>query len=146
MEAKDDIVVTKTIGASAQEMRESDGSGEHIAYPVYPGEEGEIEYIRSKIVTSKAAPRYEMGKIEEQPKNIDLLRGSTPEELRNALIKYFERWAGIGDSYIYDLTRVKEAFEIGTVSLEDFVEWDEERIEILVDEFIAWLHADVEEE
>lgn len=61
------------------------------------------------------------------------------EEERNLLFKYFSQWAGIGDSYIYDLTRVKEGFSIGTVNLDDFVEWDEERIGILVDEFMQWL-------
>lgn len=62
-----------------------------------------------------------------------------PEEKRNLLFKYFSKWAGIGDSYIYDLTRVKEGFSVGTVSLDDFVEWDEERIGIMVDEFMQWL-------
>ena len=62
-----------------------------------------------------------------------------PEEKRNLLFRYFSQWAGIGDSYIYDLTRVKEVFSIGTVSLDDFVEWDEERIGTLVDEFMQWL-------
>ena len=143
MEAKEDDVVTKIIGASAQEMRKSNGSSDYFAYP---GDGKIIDNIRSERADSEAGPYCEIRNIEEHPKNIDLLRGSTLEEFRNALIKYFGRWAGIGDSYIYDLTRVKEAFEIGTVSLEDFVEWDEERIEILVDEFIAWLHADVEEE
>lgn len=62
-----------------------------------------------------------------------------PEEKRSLLLKYFSKWAGIGDSYIYDLTRVKEGFSVGTVSPDDFVEWDEERIGILVDEFMQWL-------
>lgn len=62
-----------------------------------------------------------------------------PEEKKKLLFKYFSEWAGIGDSYIYDLTRVKEAFLVGTVSLGDFVEWDEERIGIMVDEFMQWL-------
>ena len=37
------------------------------------------------------------------------------------------------------MTRVKEAFAIGTMSFDDFVEWDESRVAELVDEFIAWL-------
>ena len=53
-------------------------------------------------------------------------------------------WADIGDSYIFDLTRVKEAFAIGTMDLDDFVEWDEERIAMLVDEFLEWLQKPVE--
>lgn len=67
------------------------------------------------------------------------------EEKREALIEYFSKWADIGDSYIFDLTRVKEAFAIGTMDLDDFVEWDEERIAMLVDEFLEWLQKPVEE-
>lgn len=66
------------------------------------------------------------------------------EEKREALIEYFSKWADIGDSYIFDLTRVKEAFAIGTMDLDDLVEWDEERIAMLVDEFLEWLQKPVE--
>ena len=66
------------------------------------------------------------------------------EEKREALIEYFSKWADIGDSYIFDLTSVKEAFAIGTMDLDDFVEWDEERIAMLVDEFLEWLQKPVE--
>lgn len=71
--------------------------------------------------------------------NLQKLLRVNPEEKKKLLFKYFSEWAGIGDSYIYDLTRVKEGFLIGTVSLGDFVEWDEERIGIMVDEFMQWL-------
>ena len=60
---------------------------------------------------------------------------------RELLTDYFCKWAEIGDSYIYDLTRVKSAFSIGTMSFDDFVEWDEERIKTLVDEFLDWLYG-----
>ena len=39
----------------------------------------------------------------------------------------------IGDSYSYNLTRVKSAFAVGTISLEDFEEFDESLINDLVD-------------
>ena len=51
------------------------------------------------------------------------------EQLIAALEKYFD----IGNSYTYELTRVKEAFEIGTMSLQDFVEWDSDKVEDLCD-------------
>lgn len=44
------------------------------------------------------------------------------EKLTNLLNRYFT----IGDSYAYNLTRVKSAFAIGTVTLDDFEEFDEE--------------------
>lgn len=51
------------------------------------------------------------------------------DKVKELLMKYFT----IGDSYSYNLTRVKEAFAVGTVSLEDFVEFDEEFIDDIVE-------------
>lgn len=53
----------------------------------------------------------------------------TREKLIDILSHYFQ----IGDSYTFELTRVKEAFELGTMSFEDFSEWDEENIADLAD-------------
>lgn len=78
--------------------------------------------------------------VDFDPKtNIELLHDAGEDEAREMLIDYFSQWAGCGDSYIYDLTRVKEAFAIGTMSFDDFVEWEESRIAELVDELMAWL-------
>ncbi len=49
-------------------------------------------------------------------------------KLKDTLMGYFD----IGDSYVYDLTRVKEAFQTRTMSFEDFVEWNEDNIDDLV--------------
>lgn len=54
---------------------------------------------------------------------------NTKNKLKNLLMEYFT----IGDSYSYNLTRVKAAFEVGTVSLEDFEEFDEEFIDDIVE-------------
>ena len=49
--------------------------------------------------------------------------------LKPLLMQYF----CIGnDCYTYELTRVKEAFELGTMTLDDFVEWDEAQVDDLV--------------
>ena len=42
------------------------------------------------------------------------------EELIDILNNYF----GIGDSYTYELTREKAAYGAGTMTLDDFQEWD----------------------
>jgi hypothetical protein len=52
----------------------------------------------------------------------------TKEKLVEVLTDYFGLNCSDG-SYAYELTRVKSAFEVGTVSLDDFEEFDEERIE-----------------
>lgn len=54
------------------------------------------------------------------------------EKLSEILTDYF----CIGDSDTCELTRVKSAFAIGTMSLDDFVEWDEENIDDLCDYII----------
>ncbi len=53
------------------------------------------------------------------------------EKLRQLLTEYFN----IGDSYAYWLTRVKEAFAYGTVTLDDFEEFTEESVDDII-EFI----------
>lgn len=59
---------------------------------------------------------------------------NTKDKLKELLMRYFT----IGDSYSYNLTRVKEAFAIGTVSLDDFVEFDEEFIDDIVEYLIKY--------
>lgn len=78
--------------------------------------------------------------------NADLLMVQDGKSNRDALLTFFREWAGIGDSYIYDLTRVKTAFGVGTMSLEDFEEWDDDRITQLVDDFLEWLGQPAEED
>lgn len=54
---------------------------------------------------------------------------NTRDKLKDLLMEYFS----IGDSYSYNLTRVKSAFVVGTVSLEDFEEFDESVIDDIVE-------------
>lgn len=54
------------------------------------------------------------------------------ERLIQALSDYFN----ITDTYAYNLTRVKEGFEVGTVTLDDFEEFDESVIEDLANYLI----------
>lgn len=51
------------------------------------------------------------------------------EKLKEILMQYFD----IGDSYTYNLTRVKEGFLVGTVTIDDFEEFDEEIIDNIVE-------------
>ena len=54
------------------------------------------------------------------------------ERLIQALSDYFN----ITDTYAYNLTRVNEGFEVGTVTLDDFEEFDESVIEDLANYLI----------
>ena len=51
------------------------------------------------------------------------------EQLKEILMSYF----CIGDSDTYQLTKVKEAFDIGTMTFGDSVEWDEEQVDDLIE-------------
>lgn len=50
------------------------------------------------------------------------------EKLKSLLMEYFD----IGDSYTYNLTRVKSAFGYGTMSINDFEEFSEENIDDII--------------
>lgn len=64
------------------------------------------------------------------------------EKLMAVLRDYFS----IGDSYTYELTRVKSAFDIGTMSLDDFKEWEEEDISCLCDYILRELRRGSEQD
>ena len=65
--------------------------------------------------------------INNQPQAQPIVRST--EETKQKLMEYFN----IGDSSSYYLTRVKEAFSIGTMTLDDFVEFTESDIDDLID-------------
>lgn len=61
---------------------------------------------------------------------------------KDKLIKILSKYFDIGDTYTYELTRDKKAFEYGTVDLTDFVEWDEEKIydlaNYILENYMRW--------
>ena len=56
-----------------------------------------------------------------------------PVVQREAVMQALNKYFSIGDSYTYELTRVKEAFYVGTMTLDDFEEWDEDNVSDLCD-------------
>lgn len=59
--------------------------------------------------------------------------GSDREKLIELLSLYFD----IGDSYAYNLTRVKSAFSVGTMTLDDFEEFDDDTVSDIADHLLA---------
>ena len=53
--------------------------------------------------------------------------------MRERLIQLLSRYFNIGDSYTYNLTRVKSAFAVGTVDLDDFEEYTKDDLANLTD-------------
>lgn len=52
---------------------------------------------------------------------------------KDKIMQILRNYFSIGDSYTYELTRVKSAFEIGTMTVDDFEEWNEENISDLAE-------------
>lgn len=50
-------------------------------------------------------------------------------DVREKLVELLAEYFNIGDSYAYNLTRVKSTFACGTVGLDDFEEFDDETVE-----------------
>ena len=49
-------------------------------------------------------------------------------DVKEKLVELLAEYFNIGDSYAYNLTRVKSAFACGTVGLNDFEEFDNETV------------------
>ncbi|WP_461199226.1 hypothetical protein [Enterococcus sp. N249-2] len=57
---------------------------------------------------------------------------SLKEKISEAIRKHI----GLENTYTYELTRHKSAFEAGTMSLEDFAEWTDENVDDLATEIV----------
>lgn len=55
---------------------------------------------------------------------------------KEQLVKILDDYFNINDTYCYHLTRDKEAFNVGTIKLDDFVEFDEETVNDMADYII----------
>lgn len=62
-----------------------------------------------------------------------MIKMKEPSINREKLMAVLRDFFSIGDSFTYELTRAKSAFEVGTMSLDDFEEWGEENISDLCD-------------
>ena len=56
---------------------------------------------------------------------------------REKLVELLSSYFDIGDSYAYNLTRVKSAFAVGTMSLEDFEEFDDDTVADIADHLLS---------
>lgn len=83
-------------------------------------ERGNIEYKVSK---------NETGLIAKLTNQLYKYERFFNEDLKDILMKYFDI---DGDCMSYNLTRCKEAFNLGTMSFDDFVEFDEDFIDDIV--------------
>lgn len=67
--------------------------------------------------------------------DVSMRKSDIKDKLPDILRGFFS----VGNSYTYELTRMKSGLEIGTVTLDDFVEWGEEQIRDLAQYIIMRL-------
>lgn len=53
------------------------------------------------------------------------------DKLKEKIFEAISTHISLNDTYTYELTRVKSAFEVGTISLEDFEGWSEKNVDDL---------------
>ena len=77
--------------------------------------------------------------------NLRKLSALNKEEQHKFLTNFIWDWAELGGkfgSYIHDLTKSKEGYQFNTVSIDDFKEWDDERVAEVASEFLEWLNEE----
>lgn len=118
-------------------MRDYISRGEVTDYLQSHLDEQGDEWIRSPI---KMAQRTVYVSCLKKAKSIPA--ADVVELSRDKLIELLSGYFSIGDSNTYELTRVKEAFGIGTMTFNEFVEWSEDNVANLAD----WLIKELKEE
>ena len=65
--------------------------------------------------------------------------------LKETIAEVISQHIALEDTYTYELTRTKSAFEVGTMSLEDFEEWTEENVADLAKAIVGVLQPQLNE-
>ena len=74
--------------------------------------------------------------IDKKPISLNITNKSDADSknnFRDKLTEIISSYFSIGDSYTYELTRVKEGFGIGAITIDDFVEWDADNVSDIID-------------
>jgi hemerythrin-like domain-containing protein len=65
--------------------------------------------------------------------------------LKETIAEAISKHVSLEDTYTYELKRAKSAFEVGTMSLEDFEEWSEENVNDLAKSIVNALQPQLNE-
>lgn len=65
--------------------------------------------------------------------------------LKETIAEVISQHIALEDTYTYELKRAKAAFEVGTMSLEDFEEWTEENVDDLAKAIVEVLQPQLNE-
>lgn len=65
--------------------------------------------------------------------------------LKEKIAEAISKHVSLEDTYTYELNRAKVAFEVGTMTLEDFEEWTDENVDDLAKEIVDALQPQLNE-
>ena len=65
--------------------------------------------------------------------------------LKETIAEVISKHVSLEDTYTYELKRAKAAFQVGTMSLEDFEEWTDENVDDLAKEIVDALQPQLNE-
>ena len=91
--------------------------------------DGSIDIIDRYGFTEYTVGKYETGIIAKLANQLYEYENFFSERLKDVLMNYFDV---SNDTYAYNLTRDKAAFSVGTMTFEDFEEFNEETIDDIV--------------
>nr|DAL69267.1 MAG TPA: hypothetical protein [Caudoviricetes sp.] len=72
-------------------------------------------------------------------------RGMNVSSLKETIAEVISQHIALEDTYTYELKRAKAAFEVGTMSLEDFEVWTEENVDDLAKAIVEVLQPQLNE-
>lgn len=98
----------------------------------------------AKIANDFAESVEECRKNLPKETNLEAICKMSKEEQIEFFADAIYEWSGCPDSYIYDLNRCKSAFILGTMSFDDFKEWDYDRCREVAEDIVEWLNSEVQ--
>ena len=91
--------------------------------------DGSIDIIDRYGFTEYTVDKYETGIVAKLANQLYEYENFFSERLKDVLMNYFDITR---DTYAYNLTRDKKAFSVGTMTFDDFEEFNEETIDDIV--------------
>ena len=91
--------------------------------------DGSIDIMGRYGFTEYTVDKYETGIVAKLANRLYEYENFFSERLKDVLMNYFDV---PNDTHTYNLTRDKASFSVGTMTLDDFEEFNEERIDDIV--------------
>lgn len=103
--------------------------GNYLENILSKNNDGSIDVMDQYGFTDYTVGKHETGIVARLANRLYEYENFFTERLKDVLMNYFDIPS---DTYSYNLTRDKSAFSVGTMSLDDFEEFNEETIDDIV--------------